>query len=202
MLARFFYLVVSTSLCCLIVQEGAAKSLRDIHLGNTHFGYRYHGKVDAQVAGTEYDAGYHGVFLGYSRRFQNNSKNSGRLTWDSSFNLSVLSVDSALLDGARFGLRTGIGYEYQIVQQMLLKLELGVDLHRVSTDSTSPTLPAEEESWEFGGHVEASLIYYVHPGISVFGSIGMESLGEQSFQNVEIDFGSSITFSTGIFFPW
>ena len=200
MSARFFHLLVWALLSCLIGSEGAAKSLRDIHVGNTYFGYKHHGKVDSRVAGTDYDAGYHGVFLGYSHRFQNNSKNTGRLLWDTSLQLGVLADDSGPLEGARFGLRTGIAYEYLVVKQMLLKLELGVDLHHFNTKST--TLIAEEESWEFGGHADATLVYIVHPGISLFGSVGIESLGEQSFQTIELDFSNSITFSTGIFFPW
>ena len=201
-LTRLLYPCLVLLIAGLCLSEISAKSLQDIRVGRTHFGYRFNAGIDSTVNGTSYDAGYHGVFMGYTYRFKNNEKNTGRLTWDTSFNVAALSDDSGPLKGARFGFRTGLGYEYLIAEQMLLKLDLGVDMCRVSTESTLPSLVADEDSWEYGGHVDASLIYFVHPGVSVFGSVGMESLSDQSFQTIELDSGNSITFSTGIFFPW
>jgi hypothetical protein len=200
--SRIFSYFTGLLIVGLFLTESSAKSLRDIHIGGTHLGYRFHGGVDVEVAGTQYDASYHGLLMGYSYRFRNNGSNTGRLTWDSSLNLSVLSEDSGPIRGARMGLRTGIGYEYLVTQQMLLKLDLGLDVARFSTESRLTGLVAEEESWEFGGHIDASLLYVVHPGMTLFGSLGMESMSDQAFRTIKVDSGDSITFSTGIFFPW
>jgi hypothetical protein len=186
---------------CFLVLVSHGKSLRELSIGRSEFGYRFSGGVDAKVAGIDHDAAYHSIFLGYRLPFRPFGKDLSRVTWDTSFDLSVLSSDGASLAGSRMGLRTGAGYEYLILQQWLLKLDLGINLAKVSTKSRATTLP-EQSSWAFGGHMEASVFYSPHPRFAAFMGFGLESFGSQDFADVGIDSGASPTFSTGIVFPW
>ena len=192
------FVLLAGILLALSVQ---AKSLRELRIGGTEFGYRYSGGVDATVAGNDYDACYHGIYLGYRLPFRPFAKERARITWDSSVNISVLDSDNSPLSGNRMGIRTGVGFEYLIVQQWLVKLDLGMDFARVSTTSSSGLAP-KGSGWEFGGHIEGSILYSPHPRVTAFMGLGLETLGQQTFYDVELDAGASPTFSTGIFFPW
>lgn len=185
----------------LLAFHAEGKSLRELYIGRTELGYRFSGGVDANIAGKPYEASYHSVYLGYRLPFRPFSKEISRITWDTAFDIGVLGTDDAPLRGSRMGLRTGLGYEYLIVQNWLLKLDLGVNLARTSTRLTTGTA-AEESSLEFGGHFEGSVLYSPHPRVSAFLGLGIETFGGQNFSGVEIDSGASPTFTTGIIFPW
>jgi hypothetical protein len=194
-----FFLILSS---CLLVSPAMGKSLRELRIGKTQLGYHFSGGVDANIGGTNYDAGYHGIFIGLRQPFRSFFNDQARLTWDSAFEISILSVDSDILKGSRYAIRTGLGYEYLFLEEWLMKLELGVDVARVSTSSESTTFPGEDESWKFGGHLNGSIMYNANQNFTLFGTLGVETFGSQEFQSIEVDPGGSISFSTGIYFPW
>jgi len=187
---------------CLLVFPAMGKSLRELRIGKTQLGYHFSGGVDASLGGTEYDAGYHGIFIGFRQPFRPIFNDQARLTWDSAFEISTLSADTDLLKGSRYVFRTGLGYEYLFLEEWLLKLELGVDVARFSTKSESATFPGEDESWKFGGHLNGSIMYHAHENFTLFGTLGVETFGSHEFQSIEVDPSSMISFSTGIYFPW
>ena len=194
-----FLLFVSS---CFLVFPAMGKSLRELRIGKTQLGYHFSGGADAHVGGSSYDAGYHGIFIGLRQPFRSFFNDQARLTWDSAFEIGILSVDSDMLKGSRYAFRTGVGYEYLLLEEWLLKLELGLDVARFSTKSESTTFPGEDESWKFGGHLNGSIMYYSNENFTLFGTLGVETFGSHEFQSIEVDPGGMLSFSTGIYFPW